>query len=241
MTAAILADALTQKVHQTEIDKELQALKEQAMVSGTEDSILVNKRQGAADLLGSLRLPHKRDEEWQFTDLSELKAIDFVAAGKVSLDVAAAENFYLPEAHQSRLVFINGFFTPELSNTNDLPSAITCQSWTNLAAHQREQLANYLGQKTDGNEVFSNLNTAGMTDSAVVWIPANTELKSPIHLLFLTVVDPTPIMVQPRLLVVVENNAQVTIAESYGAISTNCTDRPQQQPYFNNDRRTVEL
>jgi Fe-S cluster assembly protein SufD len=234
MTAAILADALTQKVHQTEIDKELQALKEQAMVSGTEDSILVNKRQGAADLLGSLRLPHKRDEEWQFTDLSELKAIDFVAAGKVSLDVAAAENFYLPEAHQSRLVFINGFFTPELSNTNDLPSAITCQSWTNLAAHQREQLANYLGQKTDGNEVFSNLNTAGMTDSAVVWIPANTELKSPIHLLFLTVVDPTPIMVQPRLLVVVENNAQVTIAESYGAITTNCTDRPQQQPYFNN-------
>ncbi|QUS59788.1 Fe-S cluster assembly protein SufD [Synechocystis sp. PCC 7338] len=234
MTAAILANALIQKVHQTEIDQQLQALKRQAMAPETMDSILVEKQQGAANVLDGLRLPQKRDEEWQFTDLTELKAVDFVPPSKVNLDVAAAENFYLPELSQSRLVFVNGFFAAELSNTDGLPATITCQPWTNLSSHQREKLANYLGKQTDGKEVFSNLNTVGLKDSAVVWIPSNVELAPPIHCLFLTVVDPTPILVQPRLLVVVEDNAKLVIAESYGAISTNCTDRPQQQPYFNN-------
>lgn len=234
MTAAVLTNTLTKNGFPAEVDERLQSLKSQAVVGKTTEPILLAKQQNSENLLADLRLPNKRDEEWQFTDLTELKAIDFVAASEVGLDVAAAENFYLPEAHQSRLVFVNGFFTPELSNTNGLPTNVTCGNWNSLSPEHQGKLANYLASANNEGEVFANLNTAGLKDSAVVWIPANLEVTTPIHCLFLTVVDPTPMLAQPRLLVVVENNAQVTIAESYGAISTNCTDRPQQQPYFNN-------
>ncbi|MBE9242546.1 Fe-S cluster assembly protein SufD [Synechocystis salina] len=234
MTAAVLTNALRKNIHHAEVDKQLQSLKERAMSGEGGEPTLLAKRQRAEKLLDGLRLPNKNDEEWQFTNLTELKEIDFATAKKISLDAASAENFYLPEAKQSRLVFVNGFFSAELSNTSDLPENIVCGSWNLLPPNKQENLADYLAQREDGEDVFSTLNTAGLKDSAIVWIPANIELATPIHCLFLTVVDPTPVLVQPRLLIVAGANAKVTIAESYGAISTNCTDRPQQQPYFNN-------
>jgi Fe-S cluster assembly protein SufD len=91
-----------------------------------------------------------------------------------------------------------------------------------------------LGQQVDQQDVFAVLNTSGLHDVAVVWIPAAVEVAIPIHCLFLTMVEPTPALVQPRLLVVAEANSRLTLVESYGAIAVNCTDRPQQQPYCNN-------
>ncbi|MEY2985540.1 MAG: hypothetical protein RLZZ568_2157, partial [Cyanobacteriota bacterium] len=94
--------------------------------------------------------------------------------------------------------------------------------------------AAYLGRQPDHRDVFATLNTCGLRDVAVVWIPAGVEVVTPIHFLHLSLVDSTPALMQPRLLVVAEANSRVTLAESYGAIASNCTDRPQQKPYFNN-------
>ncbi|AIE73527.1 MULTISPECIES: Fe-S cluster assembly protein SufD [unclassified Synechocystis] len=234
MTAAILTNALSKNSPHVEMDERLQSLKDQALVGKVEDGILLAKQERSEKLLADLRLPSRRDEEWQFTDLTNLKEVDFSAAQKVDLDVATAENFYLPEASHSRLVFVNGFFSAELSDISDLPDSIICGAWANLPLNQREKLDHYLAQQVDIDNVFSNLNTAGLKDSAIVSISTNVELEIPIHCLFLTVADPTPMLVQPRLLVVAESNAKLTIVESYGAITSNCTDRPQQQPYFNN-------
>lgn len=234
MTAAVLTNALSNNNHHSELDERLQNLKNQAMAGTKPDPLLRTKRQRAAEALEGLRLPNKRDEEWQFTDLTGLKNVDFAAAQEGTLAEAGAENFYLPEAKESRLVFVNGFFAPKLSNTDALPKNIVCGAWRHLPSHEQEKLAAYVAGQTGGEDVFATLNTAGFKDSAVVWIPADCQVETPIHCLFLTVVAPTPMLLQPRLLVVAGANAQVTLAESYGAITTNCTDRPQQQPYFNN-------
>jgi Fe-S cluster assembly protein SufD len=234
MAAAVLTNSLTSKNHNNLNDKLLKALKDQVTLADNTDLILGEKRQQAEKSLKNLQLPSKRDEEWQFTDLTSFKQVNFVNAQEINFDTAVAESFYLPEAVQSRLVFVNGFFCAELSNTKGLPENIICASWSSLSIDQREKLADYLAQQENEKDVFATLNTSGLKDSAIVLVPDNVELATPIHCLFLTVVDPSPMLVQPRLLMVVGNNAQVTLAESHGAIATNCTDRPQQQPYFNN-------
>ncbi|MGV2390235.1 MAG UNVERIFIED_CONTAM: hypothetical protein LVR29_24210 [Microcystis novacekii LVE1205-3] len=66
-------------------------------------------------------MPGKKDEEWQFTDLSQLWAIDFRAPQTVTIDKNALAVFLLPEAKNSRLVFVNGIYQPELSDISALP------------------------------------------------------------------------------------------------------------------------
>ncbi|MEB3160109.1 MAG: Fe-S cluster assembly protein SufD [Synechocystis sp.] len=230
MTAIVLEKT----PQQTEPDRQLMALKDQTQAIAVTDDILIAKRQQAAQELDHLRLPNKRDEEWQFTDLSDFKQITFSAATVPPLDAQQAETFYLSEAEQSRLVFVNGVFAENWSDVGALPDRVICDHWGNLSLTQQEMLAAYLGQQSNQQDVFAVLNTSGLQDMAVVWIPADVEVETPIHCLFLSMVDPDPALIHPRLLVVAEANSRVTFVESYGAIAVNCTDRPQQQPYCNN-------
>jgi Fe-S cluster assembly protein SufD len=225
---------LEKNTPQTEPDRQLTALKEQAQTGIVGDEILEQKRQYTSQVLDKRRLPNKRDEEWQFTDLNEFKQIPFRAIDTIPLDPQAAATFYLPEMEKSRLVFVNGTFDAALSDLGAISDRVICDHWCNLSLIQQTTLAAYLGRQPDHRDVFATLNTCGLRDVAVVWIPAGVEVVTPIHFLHLSLVDSTPALMQPRLLVVAEANSRVTLAESYGAIASNCTDRPQQKPYFNN-------
>lgn len=230
----MIAPVLDKIAPPTEPDRQLAALMAPAQAFPVTDEILSQKRQQAAQLLGDRRLPNKRDEDWQFTDLDEFKSISFGQAEPVELDPATAANFYLSEAEHSRLVFVNGFFATHLSDLSAISDGIVCSSWAKLASVQREKLATYLGRQADSLDVLNVLNASGLHDVAVVWIPADVVVETPIHCLFLSVAASDPALIQPRLLVVAEAHSRVTLAESYGAIANNCTDRPQQLPYCNN-------
>ena len=78
------------------------------------------------------------------------------------------------------------------------------------------------------------MNTAGLDDVAIAWVGSDVTVETPIHLLFLSVVDSVPSLIQTRVLVIAEPNSTFSLVESYGAVTTNCTDRPQQKPYFSN-------
>lgn len=64
-------------------------------------------------------------------------------------------------------------------------------------------------------EIFTALNTAGLTDVAVVWVPKNLVVETPIHLLFVSTAGETPTISQPRCLVVAEPGSSVTLVEEY--------------------------
>jgi len=65
-------------------------------------------RDRAQSLARQFTLPTTRDEEWRFTDLSSLQVTFQASAQKVELptDVSAL----IPEAGNSRLVFVNGVY-----------------------------------------------------------------------------------------------------------------------------------
>ncbi|MBZ8183211.1 Fe-S cluster assembly protein SufD [Oscillatoria salina] len=192
-------------------------------------------RQIAAYGVAQQKLPQKKDEDWRFTDLSELLAIQFQAAGKVSVDPEAIAGLQLPEAAQSRLVFVNGFYAPELSDVSGLPTGVFVGNLADLPTKQSYEIVKYLGQQEGAKEVFTALNTAGLGDVAIVWAGENVVVEKPLHLLFLTAVEKDPILTQPRTLVVAEKSSSLQIVEHYAAIPTpGCTDFPQNRPYFTN-------
>jgi Fe-S cluster assembly protein SufD len=197
-------------------------------------SLIQDLRQQAVSQVLESEIPSKKDEEWRFTDLSKLLQIPFQAIEKATVSASDLEAFILPEAKQSRIVFVNGFYAPELSDVSGLPDGVYVGNLANLSDSQNSKIVKYLAQQEDATEVFTALNTAGLTDVAVIWANANVIVETPIHLLFLSVATDSPTFSQPRVLVVAETNSSLQLLEHYGAVTQNCADIPQNRPYFTN-------
>ncbi len=171
-------------------------------------------RDRAANWVRHSTLPTTRDEEWRFTDLSALRQTRLIA----SLQNIAPQNIaslqdinILTEAANSRLVFVNGVYAPNLSSVAGLPNGVVVG---NLDVSSQPSLEKYLAQSEGALEVFTALNTAGIQDLAVVWIPKNVVVETLIHLVFVSAGE-EPSISQSRCLVVAEGGSQVSLVEEY--------------------------
>jgi len=178
-------------------------------------ALLGELRDRATLWVNKLTIPTKRDEEWRFTDLSPLLQINFQKP-EINVDLAesVADELTLPEA-PIRLVFVNGVYAPQLSAVADLPEGLVVSNLAQLPVTHRSKVGQYLAHKEGATEVFTALNTAGLTDAAVVWVSKNTVVETPIHLLFLSVAGESATISQPRCLVVAESGSAVTLIEEY--------------------------
>ena len=70
---------------------------------------------------------------------------------------------------------------------------------------------------------FAALNTAFIRDGALVYVPADTVLDRPVHLLFVTSPDAGGTVAHPRNLVVVERGAKASVVESYVSLAEGAT------------------
>ncbi|BAZ30675.1 hypothetical protein NIES4074_31370 [Cylindrospermum sp. NIES-4074] len=172
-------------------------------------------RENAANWVRLSTIPTTRDEEWRFTDLSALRKVQFHRIE--TLPEISSQEVILPEAANSRLVFVNGIYAPNLSAVADLPVGVVVSNLTALSATESEVVKQYLGQTEGAREVFTALNTAGITDVAVVLVKKNVVVETPIHLVFVSVGGETATFSQPRCLVVAEGGSQVSLIEEYVA------------------------
>jgi Fe-S cluster assembly protein SufD len=194
----------------------------------TGGSNLQELRSQAIGFLQELTIPTTKDEEWRFTDLSPLLNYTFAlpTTGTDSVKIDRSEN-------QINLVFVNGIHAPELSSL-ELPVGVFVG---NLTGAQTAGLAvgNYLGKQPGGEEVFTAINTAGINDTAIVWLSPNVILETPIHLLFITTTAETTVVIRPRVLVVMETGSSATIIEEYLPTSK------IEYPYLNNSVAEIYL
>ncbi len=166
-------------------------------------------------------LPTTRHEEWRFTDLSSLRQVQFnVETPSIASRQIDIASLILPEAVHSRLVFVNGVYAPELSAVAGLPDGVVVSNLAGLpvetlhATSLHSRVREYLACTSGSQEVFTALNTTGMSDVAVVWVAKNVVVETPIHLLFISAGE-TPTLCSPRCLVVAESGSQVSFVEEY--------------------------
>ena len=186
-------------------------------------------RDRAANFVRHSTIPTTREEEWRFTDLSSLRQVKFNVETRefwsIKFDITRVT---LPEAVDSRLVFVNGVFAPDLSSVADLPEGIWVEDLPVFPLEYHSRLQNYYSVQEQGTqEVFTALNTAGFTNASVVWVGKNVVVETPIHLLFLSIPGNSPILSQPRSLVVAESGSSVTLIEDYLYQPTNIEDPDQ--------------
>ncbi len=181
---------------------------------------LHNIREQSASWVSRLTVPTKKDEEWRFTDIASLLDLEIVAPTSFTTDNITT----IPEAEDTRLVFVNGSYSEELSNTVGLPKGIYVGSLTNLPEAYCKYFRPFLGTQPGKEEVFTSLNTASIADVAIIWAAPNTVVEKPIHLLFLSVAENSVTISQPRGWIVAEKNCQLTIIEEYNGMSSYLTN-----------------
>ncbi|PSB54697.1 Fe-S cluster assembly protein SufD [Chamaesiphon polymorphus] len=195
---------------------------------------LLELRTQAAAYLQEETLPSNKDEEWRFTNLDPLLTQTF-AAPDAQLPPVNINGLILPEATNTRIVFVNGIYAPLLSSLANLPAGVFIG---NLAAANAAglEISKYLGKQPGGEEVFTAINTAGINEAAVVWLAPDIAFETPIHLLFITTVDDTAIATQPRALIVLEQRSSATLIQEYLHTSIPVGEAPRNEarPYFNN-------
>lgn len=172
-------------------------------------------RNRAFSLVRDRAIPSTREEEWRFTDLSGLLQVQFQNSEPSEIGFPQIESFLLPESTNSRLVFVDGVYAPALSAVDDLPDGVLVG---NLVAGVQlfPKLYEHLALHPGGEEVFTALNTASFTDGAIVSVPKNQAITSPIHFLF---VSTREALCHPRALVVVERGSSVTLIEEYVSLT----------------------
>jgi Fe-S cluster assembly protein SufD len=180
------------------------------------DEAIAAQRDAAFDLFAKQGLPHRRIEEWKYTDLRALMreakplAAPPDAAAKARVKDAGA---LLGDIEARRLVFVDGVFVPELSDLRNLEPGLTIGSLAQALSEGDPILSAHLGKLAPANDIAVALNTAFMGDGAVIRIAAGATIEHPLHLLFVISDKPTATFV--RSLVVIEAGARAMLVESH--------------------------
>lgn len=174
-------------------------------------------RAEAVELLGALKLPTTRDEDWRFTDTSLLNKTSFAPAlSATCLEVAAVAHFFIDEA-TSRLVFVDGIYAPQLSSSNEgngTHSGVVVSNLTAVMTTHAAAVKPHLGRHAPfSNDAFVAQNTAFLHDAAVVIVPRDVAVQAPVHLLFIA--TQKDVVSTPRCLLLAEAGSAVTVIEDY--------------------------
>jgi Fe-S cluster assembly protein SufD len=185
-----------------------------ASLSG--DATVLRMREAAFDLVARRGLPHRRVEEWKYTDLRGLlREAAPLAAKPAAAEIAAAFNgaIALAETEALRIGFVNGHLAPEMSDLRTTPQGVEILPLAEaLAGHSLLKNLSPIAAARE-NAAYA-LNTAFMNDGVVIRIAAGTAVERPIHLRFVNQAV-AAFSTAVRVLLVVEAGASVTLLETH--------------------------
>ena len=175
-------------------------------------------RQGAFEHFLKAGLPHRRVEEWKYTDLRAfMRDAKPLASPPDAAAMARAKDAgtLLADIECRRLVFIDGAFVAVLSDLADVPEGLTIRSMADALAAGDPLVSEYLGKTASAeHDIAVALNTAFMGDGAVIRVAQGATVDRPIHLVFASS-GAKPAAIFTRSLVVIEKGARVMLVESH--------------------------
>ncbi|MBL8569915.1 MAG: Fe-S cluster assembly protein SufD [Phreatobacter sp.] len=162
-------------------------------------------------------LPHRRVEDWKYTDLRammrEAKPLAQAADASTLLAAKVAVG-NIPRIGGSRLVMVDGFYSPELSDTGTLPDGVKVTPLSSAIVGRPEIASRLAGSAAaQANAAFA-LNAAFLTDGLVIEIAAGTNVGHVLDLISITSAGEAR-LINTRVLVLVGEGASAGIVETH--------------------------
>jgi Fe-S cluster assembly protein SufD len=184
---------------------------------------LRERREAAFRAFELVGLPTMKDEEFKYLSLRTLEETRFAPAYGAFVERPEVALTPLGELDAITVTFVNGQHSPELSSEDVLPEGVVVSTLAAAFETLPDVVEQHLGKVatlegklgSTNDERFVHLNTAYLGEGAFVYVPKGVAVERPIHLQFLTKADHGPLATFPRVLVVLEENAQAKLVESY--------------------------
>lgn len=206
------------------------------------DHAIRNIRNKAIEQFETVGFPTKSIEEWKYTSLKDVLKKDYKLINPLinEVDTKLIKPYLLKGTETYKLVFLNGVFQPQISETSHdgmdiciLSSAMQNTKYKLFFDHY----FNTIASKIDG---LTSLNTAFVQEGAFIHIPKSVVVSKPIEILYLTTGNDVEILSQPRNLVIVDENAYVQIVEKHQSLTSLNTLTNAVTEIFANKRAIVE-
>ncbi len=173
---------------------------------------LKTMRQQAGEQAAELPLPRRKLEAWRYSRVETLLKQQAFTPVVQAPDDSGLEPPAALGPHV--LVFVDGWFSPRLSRLGELPEGIRLGSLR--AQLEDDRVKDYLGRLANGgDDLFTALNTALINDGLFLVAEAGTVLEEPIEIFYLNSEASQPLLAQPRNLLLVEDQAELSLVEHF--------------------------
>jgi Fe-S cluster assembly protein SufD len=173
-------------------------------------------RRQAFDAYERAGLPHRRIEDWKYTDLRVLmRDVLPLAANPDAAALTRAAAALKPHAIEGvrRLVLVDGVFAPKLSNIADLEKGLGVRTLREVLEDGDSALQAPLFAP-DNSDAMVALNSAMMTDGIVIEVADGAVLTQPLHIVHIAS-GGAPAAMFTRSLLRLGKAASATLVESY--------------------------
>ena len=188
-------------------------------LNGEKSSPFHKVRKEAIAIFADLDFPNLHQEDWRFTDISPILKYNFTYPDK-EFKLSAVSNqlsaFSFNGMESHNVVFVNGFYSQDLSTILPLPKGTVLGSLADALNQNSNSTGNsqLAIRNPQSDNIFTVLNMAFAVDGAFIYIPENTIVEKPIHLIFISHGEGKTIS-QPRNVIVAGKNSQAKIIEHY--------------------------
>jgi len=185
--------------------------------------------------------PTKKDENWKYTSLKSILKQDYSVFPKNDnpLEYRAVKKYFIHDIDSYNLVFIDGKFASHLSQTTH-DSIDVCLMSSALNKPKYKTIIDTYFNKIAKQDSLTALNTAFSKEGAYIHIPKNKVVEKPIQILYFSTGNESALMVQPRNLVVADENAHVQIIERHQSLTENAVLTNAVTEIFANTRAVVD-
>lgn len=205
------------------------------------DSFVHDIRSDAIKLFEAKGFPNKKEEAWKYTSLNKVLKHDYSVFPKQenALEYREVKRYFIHDIDTYKIVFIDGKYSSHLSETTHDGMDICLMSAALSKPKYRIIIENYFNKITT-HDSLASLNTAFSHEGAYIHIPKNKLVEKPIQIIHFSTGSEAALMLQPRNLIIVDENSHVQIIERHQSLTKNAVLTNSVTEIYANKRAIVD-
>ena len=205
------------------------------------DAYVHNLRNDAIKIFEEKGFPTKKEEAWKYTSLNKILKENYSVFPKQenTIEYSDIKKYFIHEIDSYKIVFIDGKYASHLSQTTHEGMDICLMSAAFSKPKYRLVIENYFN-KAATKDSLSSLNTAFSSEGAYIHIPKNKLVEKPIQIIHFSTGNEAATMLQPRNLIVVDENSHVQIIERHQSLTQNPVLTNSVTEIFANKRAIID-
>ncbi|WP_299435779.1 Fe-S cluster assembly protein SufD [uncultured Aquimarina sp.] len=166
--------------------------------------------------------PTKKEEAWKYTSLNAILKHDYSIFPKEenALEFKDVKKYFLYDLDTYKIVFIDGKYSSHLSETTH-DKIDVCLMSSALSHEKYKPIIDNYFNKIAPEDGLTSLNTAFSKEGAYIYISKNKQADKPIQIIHFSTGKESTQLLQPRNLIVVEENSHVQIIERHQSLTAN--------------------